>query len=440
MVGGGLPPPPPPAPRPNIPCSRQAKRKEESPQYRIAPHPPRRTAITQPSANHPLEHNPWLRALIILGVAIAAIYLWGQVWAVGARFADTIVVLFTAWIIAFLLSPMVRLLMRWRAMPRAVAGTIVYIAMVAAVVVPSIFIIPPTVQQVADLGDEIPGWTDRLDGYIDDAQDWLDRRGIDANLREFYQGEEVKARGQELGQELAGRAVDVAQSVLVVALYFVLILIIGFYFLLDGPNIIRGAIEITPPRFRADVRWVIERIDNSFGGYVRAWAILGAIYGGGTAIIMALTDIPFILPFSVFAGFMLIIPFIGDIVAVVPPIAVGLLTTPLRNVVIALIALIALQQLVLQILRPKIMGSSVGLHPVLVLVAFLVGARASGIWGALLAVPIAGVLQSVLSLFYTRYVLDPAARSLSPAAATAYAETNQGGADSARGGPPSEGS
>ena len=122
------------------------------------------------------------------------------------------------------------------------------------------------------------------------------------------------------------------------------------------------------------------------------------------------------------AGLMLIIPFIGDFIAVIPPIVVGLLTAPLGNVIVALVALVLLQQLVLQVLRPKIMGRSVGLHPVLVLVAFLMGARASGIWGAFFSVPIAGVLQSVVSLVYQRYVAE--SQALTAASAYAGAEPN----------------
>ena len=110
---------------------------------------------------------------------------------------------------------------------------------------------------------------------------------------------------------------------------------------------------------------------------------------------------------------MLVIPFIGDVVAVVPTILIGLVTVSLVNVVIALICLIALQQLVLQILRPKLMGKSVGLHPLWVLAAFFIGAEAAGIWGALFAVPIAAIIQSVVQLYYYRVTGRPQPASLS---------------------------
>ncbi len=354
--------------------------------------------------NEPVERNPWLRALIMLAVTIAAIYLFAQLWEIGARLAEPILILMFAWLIAFLLNPAVRALMRWRAMPRPAAVVVVFLGLLAAIALLGVLIVPPTVQQVADLGNEIPSWADRAPETIDRLQGWLDKRGIDVNLKEFYQSEEVKARLQEIGQTIAERAISAAQQVFVVLLYLVITLIIAFYLLLDGPRITDGLLRASPARFRDDLHYFLQTVDDTFGGYVRSWAILALIYGAGTGIIMVATDIPFVFPVAVFAGLMLVIPFVGDIVAVIPPLIIGLLTVSLRNVIIAMIALVALQQLVLQILRPKIQGDSVGLHPVLVLVAFLVGANVAGVWGAFFAVPIAGIVQSVVGLFYTRYV------------------------------------
>ena len=104
---------------------------------------------------------------------------------------------------------------------------------------------------------------------------------------------------------------------------------------------------------------------------------------------------------------MLIIPFIGDVIAVIPTILIGLVTVGIVNVIIALVAMIALQQLVLQVIRPKVMGKSVGLHPLWVLAAFFIGATAAGIWGALFSVPIAAIIQSVVQVYYYRITGRP---------------------------------
>jgi predicted PurR-regulated permease PerM len=192
----------------------------------------------------------------------------------------------------------------------------------------------------------------------------------------------------------------------------VIIMVISFYIMLDTPRISSALLNVTPDRYRRDIRMLFASIDHSFGGYIRSSVMLALLYAGGTALTMWATGIPFVLPVSLFAGFMLIIPFIGDVVAVIPTILIGLVTVSLFNVVIALIAMVALQQLVLQIIRPKLMGRSVGLHPLWVLAAFFLGARAAGIWGALFSVPIAAIIQSVVQLYYYRVTGRPQPASL----------------------------
>jgi predicted PurR-regulated permease PerM len=103
---------------------------------------------------------------------------------------------------------------------------------------------------------------------------------------------------------------------------------------------------------------------------------------------------------------MLIIPFLGDIVAVIPPIGLALVSVSLFKTGILLAVMIAMQQVVLQILRPRIMGKEVGLHPLWVLASFLIGARVAGIWGALFSVPVAAILQTVVQLYWYRAAGD----------------------------------
>jgi predicted PurR-regulated permease PerM len=123
---------------------------------------------------------------------------------------------------------------------------------------------------------------------------------------------------------------------------------------------------------------------------------------------MFLLGVPFALPVGVFAGVMMIIPLVGAIVAVIPPVIIALASVSLAKAVILLAVMIGLQQLVLQVLQPRIMGKSVGLHPLWVLASVLIGARVAGVWGALFAVPIAAILQTIVQVYYFRAAGDEA--------------------------------
>jgi len=182
----------------------------------------------------------------------------------------------------------------------------------------------------------------------------------------------------------------------------IIILVISFYIMLDSPRIIGALAQVTPAQYRDDAELLIASIDRSFGGFLRASLVLMFVYGAGTAVAMFLLGVPFALPVGVFAGVMMIIPLVGAIVAVIPPVAIALATVSLAKAAILLAVMIVLQQLVLQVLQPRIMGKSVGLHPLWVLASVLVGARVAGVWGALFAVPIAAILQTVVQVYYFR--------------------------------------
>ncbi len=358
-----------------------------------------------------MERNPWFRALLILGVAFLGVQLFLVVWHFGAHFAQTLLIFFLAWMLSFILNPAVDMVARrWR-LGRPAAVTAVFLGVIAVVALAGFLVVPPLVKQVAALGDKVPEYRQNTGKLVTDLQSWLDHRHIGINITDVNT-DDLSKQIDKTGASLAQSALGVAPKVIEGIFDAVIIMVISFYIMLDAPRISLAMINVTPDRYRRDVRMLFASIDHSFGGYIRSSVVLALLYAGGTALTMWATGIPFVLPVSLFAGFMLIIPFIGDIVAVIPTILIGLVTVSLFNVVIALIAMVALQQLVLQIIRPKLMGKSVGLHPLWVLAAFFLGARAAGIWGALFSVPIAAIIQSVVQLYYYRVTGRPQPASL----------------------------
>jgi predicted PurR-regulated permease PerM len=349
-----------------------------------------------------MERNPWLRALIILGVILISVQLFSVVWNFGREYGDIILVFFLAWMLAFLLNPVVEFLTMGQRRPRWLAVAGVYLGLLAILIVMGLLIIPPTANQVSALGRKIPQYTSNTSHLVDDLQERLNSRGLNVNLHQAATVRDFNQAGQQLGSYLAAHALTLAQGVLAAVFDGVIVIVLSFYMMLDAPRITRSVIQVTPGRFRADMQLLFASIDHSFGGYLRASFVIALVYAIGTALAMYILGVPFVLPVSAFAGLMLVVPIVGDIVAVLPPLLLGLFTISLVRIIILLVVMVALQQVVLQILRPKIMGRSVGLHPLWVLGAFLVGARAAGIWGALFSVPIAAIGQTIVQLYYFR--------------------------------------
>jgi len=353
-----------------------------------------------------MKRNPWFRALLILGVAFLGVQLFLIVWHFGSHFAQTILIFFLAWMLSFILNPAVDVVARrWR-LGRPAAVSIVFLGIIAVVALVGFLVVPPAVKQVAALGDKVPEYRQNTGKLVTDLQSWLDERHINIDIT-GVNTEDLSKQIDKTGASLAQNALGLAPKVIEGIFDTVIILVVSFYMMLDAPRISAAMISVTPERYRRDVRMLFASIDHSFGGYIRASVALALLYAAGTALTMWGTGIPFVLPVSMFAGFMLIIPFIGDVIAVIPTIVIGLFTTSLVHVIIALVAMIALQQLVLQVIRPKLMGKSVGLHPLWVLAAFFLGARAAGLWGALFSVPIAAIIQSVVQLYYYRVTGRP---------------------------------
>lgn len=353
-----------------------------------------------------MERNPWLRALLILATTYLGVQLFLLLWRFGRFFAQTLLIFFLAWMLSFILNPPATWLQRRYRMTRPLAVAIAYLGALAILVALGFLLVPPAIKQVQTLGNTIPQYRDDTGKLIADAQDWLNRRHIPIDLSGVNTAD-LNKQIDKLGATLTQQGLSLAAKVVEGVFDTVLVVVVSFYMLLDAPRITAAIVGVAPQRYRRDLRILIASIDHSFGGYIRTSVVLAAIYAAGTAATMLVTGIPFVLPVSIFAGLMLIIPFIGDIIAVVPTVLIGLVTVSLLNTLIALALMVALQQLVLQILRPKLMGKSVGLHPLWVLAAFFAGAQAAGLWGALFSVPIVAIGQSVVQVYYYRLTGRP---------------------------------
>jgi len=132
---------------------------------------------------------------------------------------------------------------------------------------------------------------------------------------------------------------------------------------------------------------------------VRGSLLLGLFYGVATVLYLAPLGVPFAGVLAVIAGLAVIIPFFGPIIAMVPVIAITVLGAPDKLLWVLVLTLV-LQQITLNMLGPRILGTAVGIHPIFVFLALLLGSRIAGFWGVLLAMPIAGVMATFARYAY----------------------------------------
>lgn len=355
-----------------------------------------------------MERNPWFRAAVVLVTIIAALWLVGWVSDLAGRFADIILAFFLAWLLAFVLYPIAVTLttvkVPWFSgtftIPHGAAVAIVYAALILLLTILAVVLAPVVVAQSAQLGASLPQYVSSLP-TLDDFQNELNQRGIPVNLATLYQGQNILEQARTLGGALAQNALGIAAGVAMMAFYLFIILVLSFYMMLDGPRIARDLLELVPEQYQSEASFFTASITRTFGGFIRGQLLQSAIYGVGTAIVMGAAGLQYVAVVSTFCALAMIIPFIGPFVAIVPPLALAAVQAP-GSLIWVLLALFVLQQITTNIIAPKVMSEAIGLHPLLVLLATMIGVKVGGFWGALFGVPVVGVLYATAEYLYLR--------------------------------------
>lgn len=176
----------------------------------------------------------------------------------------------------------------------------------------------------------------------------------------------------------------------------IIIPVLTFYFIKDKELFKRKMYLAIPKKFRADSVRVSREIDSVLARFIRGQMIIALFVGVTTTIGLLIIGIDYALLIGLMAGIANFVPFFGPIIGIIPAFLFALLDDPMK-IIWVLILFAVIQQVESNIMAPKIVGDSVGIHPVVVILALLVGASTMGIIGMLLAVPIAGVIKILTS-------------------------------------------
>jgi predicted PurR-regulated permease PerM len=341
------------------------------------------------------EHR-LLRALLVLGVAALVLWVGGVLAAMLERVANVVLLFVLAWAVAFLLAPSVtRLQARFR-LSRVLAVAIVYVVLFLALILALAILVPVVTAQVAAFIQDAPASGERMAEQVRGLQRELDARGVQLDLTALYGS--LPERAAVL---LAERSADVLGIVGGVATAIggaALMLILAFLMLVDGRRLWRGLLEILPPELAGEAELFRQSADRSFGGFLRVQLLLGLSYGLLTWLFLAIIQVPLATLLGVVSGLLMVIPFFGAFIALVLPLIValpqGLVTT-----LVAFIGLVILQNVILNFVAPRLLAESMGIHPLFVFFALLLGAQIAGFWGLFLALPIAGILNVFFQYF-----------------------------------------
>jgi len=347
--------------------------------------------------------DPWLRALSILGCAIAGFYLFGLLWGIVQEFADIILLFFLAWLVAFVLEPLVGTLVEGR-LPRLAAIGLTYLALLVVMALGVVLLVPALTLQIVEVVRSMPTYVEQATALLTTMQgntnEWLTAHGspVLVDIGSALNPAELSRRADALGPPILSNVVGFATGAATLMAELLIMLILSFYFMVDGARLAESLIIALPLRAQDDVRFLVASIHHAFAGFLRGQTIQSLVGGIGTGLIMSVLQVDYALLASVVAGVVLLIPFLGPVVAVAVPVTIALLTHP-EVTILLLVALLALQQVIFNVLAPRILSRQVGLHPLLVFFSVLTGARVAGVWGAVFGVPIVAVVATMVSFY-----------------------------------------
>jgi predicted PurR-regulated permease PerM len=283
---------------------------------------------------------------------------------------------------------------RGRHVSRGFAILITYLCIALTLVGVGLLVVPPIVDEIDQFAREVPSYVDELEKN-ETIRDYDERYGIVDKLRD--QANDLPDR---LG-DAASALQDVTVGVFSALFQLITVLVITFFLLLDGKKIVAFAQEQLGPVNGPRAYEIADRVYRAVAGYVAGIFTIVAINGVLTYVVLSLLGIDFALPLAVMMTFFGLVPLVGatiggSLIAIV--CAIEDFPTAL---IVWSVWFIVYQQIENNILGPLIYRRTVRLHPLIVIVAILIGASLLGVLGALIAIPVAGAIQIVVKEWWS---------------------------------------
>src|SRR6266508_2757932 len=350
---------------------------------RFAPRSARRGDSYSANVELSARDRALVTATLVLLIAYLSLQIAGEILGIVGRVADVLLIFLVAWAFAYLLLPLVDLVDRRTRLDRGGAVAVVYLAIALVLAVVLVLGIPAIAGQLAALTERGPEFGQKASEIVVDLQRRLESAGIHADVAALYGT--LPGRLAELTGAFAADALGVVAATGTMLFNVSLVLILAFFMLIDGERLWDRFTHALNDELRSEAELLRQSADRSFGGFLRASLIIGLVYG--------------VLQFLIVAALVMIIPFFGPIIAVIPVFLATILGAPDRFLAVFILTML-LQQLVLTFIGPRLMANVIGIHPLFVFLAILLGARIAGFWGVLLAMPVAGIANSFARYAY----------------------------------------
>jgi predicted PurR-regulated permease PerM len=354
-----------------------------------------------------------VRTLVIIGLALGVGALVWMVSAVFDRVHNTLIVIVFAILFTYLVYPPVAWLER-RRVPVALAALIVYIAFGIVLAGAGAWLAPAIGAEVGELVKTFPGVVADAQRQIADPVHAPLLAWLPTGVRE-----QIAANAGKVGAAAAGLAAGFGTNTLQIlsgttSIVIDTFLVLGLTLLVLGdlPILRAAGLRVVPPQHRAETISFFRDVDGVIGGFVRGQVLLALAVGVAGTIVLLAVGVPYALLLGSLAGVVSIVPLVGPIAAALPVLVITFFTVGLVKLIVVAVlygVILAVQQ---NVLTPLVVSKAVGVTPLVVFLALLFGSEAFGILGALLAIPVAGIIRVAAERIFPDEEIDAAQRAI----------------------------
>ena len=346
----------------------------------------------------------WLASAVVLAVFLYV-------------FSDILLPFVAGMVLAYFLDPVADRLERL-GLSRVMATVVILFAFIIVLVLAFVILVPVLASQMADFAGKLPDYLTRLQALITsfDPQ-WLKEKfGVDpANLREGLNS--LLTSGFGLLTTVFESIWNSGKALVSIVSLFVVTPVVAFYMLLDWDRMVATVDSWVPRDHVKTVRAIATDINTATAGFVRGQGTLCLVLGAMYAIGLTLTGLNFAILIGLFAGLISFIPYVGSLTGLVLAVGVAFVQFwPNWGMVVAVAAVFFVGQFIEgNILSPKLVGKSVGLHPVWLMFALFAFGALFGFVGLLVAVPAAAAIAVLVRFAISRYLESPLYKGHDPA-------------------------
>lgn len=351
-------------------------------------------------ATYPLRHEHIIRHLILVATLVFGVWFFIEV-------SGAVLPFVIAFLISFIFSPLVEMLARKR-IPRSVSIIVILLTLLGAVVTLSVVLLPMVFQQFQNFLTSIPTLTtevsNSLNGLIN--RGFLGFTPENQNLQQAIIGE-ISARVEDVTRAIPNGILSfVAQaaSALTKMLNLVLVPFLSFYVMKDFELIKHRVKMLFPRRYRQRASEIYVIIDEILGSYLRGALTVAFINSIVISSLMSIWGVKYPLVIGLISGLLDMIPYFGIIISMSVAVLIAMFgDSPGFQVAMVVVSFLGMNLTETTILYPKIIGSKIGVHPVLLILALLVFGYFMGFLGLLIAVPTTAILIG-LRKYYERNI------------------------------------